>query len=69
MKILLTLTQWAAMRYPKPPHINTLRRWAKAGMIQPRPIKHGREYRVRQDARYFDTQTGQPATNHLEQSQ
>jgi hypothetical protein len=49
----LTLQQWAAKKFSKPPHVNTLRRWAKDGMIVPQPILFGREYHVKPDARYI----------------
>lgn len=56
---LLTLESWAALRYPdKPPSINTLRRWCREGRIQPQPGKHGKSYRVLEDAQYFDPFTG-----------
>lgn len=60
MKKLVTLESWALSRYPdQVPHINTLRRWAREGRIQPQPVKHGRSYRVRENAEYFDPITGE----------
>ena len=59
MKKLLTLETWASMRYPdSTPTIRTLRRWVKEGRIQPQPIRHGKLYRVRDDAQYFDAYEG-----------
>lgn len=59
MTQLLTLETWAAMRYPDcTPTIRTLRAWVKAGKIQPQPIRHGKYYRVREDAMYFDAYEG-----------
>lgn len=50
---LLTLPKWAARFYEDaPPSLNTLRSWARAGKIQPPPVKHGRAYRVHPDAVY-----------------
>ncbi len=58
-KILLTLERWAELRYPDDtPSINTLRRWCREGRIQPQPVKHGKLYRVVEDAQYFDPFTG-----------
>lgn len=37
------------------PHMNTLRRWARAGKIFPFPKKHGRAYFVKEDARYIES--------------
>lgn len=57
-KEFVTLLEWANRRYPdKTPHINTLRNWVKAGLIEPKPIKHGRSYRVQTNAKYFDTES------------
>lgn len=50
----VTLEQWARTHYDPPPHPNTLRKWAKDGYIQPAPQKHGRVFRVREDAVYQD---------------
>lgn len=56
---LLTLESWAALRYPDdPPSIHMLRRWAREGRIQPQPVRHGRKYRVLEDAEYFDPFNG-----------
>lgn len=59
---LITLERWAASTYGEDaPHINTLRRWARDGMIVPTPEKHGRTYFVRPDACYLDHHTPSPA--------
>jgi hypothetical protein len=52
-KELIPLDEWARRRYPtKPPHINTLRRWARESKIFPAPQKHGRTYYVEKRAQY-----------------
>ncbi|PUA41453.1 excisionase [Pseudomonas protegens] len=57
----VTLGEWAATEFKTPPCPNTLRRWAKEGLITPAPIKHGRSYYVESDARYEEP-TEQPTT-------
>ncbi|MGQ5289771.1 excisionase [Pectobacterium actinidiae] len=48
---LITLNEWCDRNYSgKQPTIQTLQRWARAGKIYPAPEKHGREYRVSEDA-------------------
>lgn len=55
MAKLVTLEAWAHDQYGEDsPHINTLRRWARDGLITPLPEKHGRTYYVRPDACYSD---------------
>ncbi|UCZ75373.1 excisionase [Dickeya zeae] len=55
MTKLLTLEEWREKKYSdKPPTIQTLQRWARAGKIYPAPEKHGREYRVTEDAIYIN---------------
>lgn len=49
----LTLAEWAAEHFRTPPSANTLRRWAREGLISPNPIKHGRNYYVESNAHYF----------------
>lgn len=49
----LTLAEWAADHFRSPPSANTLRRWAREGLINPKPIKHGRNYYVEQNAHYL----------------
>ncbi|UJS24806.1 excisionase [Thiothrix winogradskyi] len=62
MKKLLTLEAWAALRYSEQvPSINTLRLWAREGRIQPQPVKHGRTYRVLENAKYYCPFTGESA--------
>jgi predicted site-specific integrase-resolvase len=51
---LLTLQEWANHAYETPPALNTLRRWAREGRIQPAPEKHGRSYFVQPEARYVE---------------
>lgn len=55
---LLSLTEWAKERYENPPHINTLRHWAREGLIYPAPIIHGRSYRVKRSAKHYEQGTG-----------
>lgn len=58
---LITLEAWLERHYAEPrPSIYTARRWAKRGHITPRPQKHGRSYRVREDAVYRNPE--KPAT-------
>jgi hypothetical protein len=49
----VTLREWAASRYARVPHDNTLRTWAKNCWIFPVPEKHGRSYMVDEDARFI----------------
>ncbi|TKY81785.1 excisionase [Pectobacterium polonicum] len=53
---LITLNEWCERHYSKDslPKIQTLQRWARAGKIYPAPEKHGREYRVSEDAIYIN---------------
>ncbi len=51
---LIPLSMWAQRRYDPPPSPRTLRRWAQNGNIFPRPQKHGKDYRVPENARYID---------------
>jgi hypothetical protein len=48
----ITLQAWAQARYDPVPAAKTLRRWARDCWIFPVPKKHGREYRVDEDARF-----------------
>ena len=51
--LLLTLARWIEVTYGKDgPCLETVRRWARGGLIHPAPEKHGREYYVTRDARY-----------------
>jgi hypothetical protein len=50
----VTLQEWAATMFSKPPHQNTLLRWVNDGHIQPQPQKIGRKWQVKRDARYVD---------------
>jgi len=52
---LLTLEEWANRTYSDNlPSIKTLRRWARNGNFYPAPEKHGRTYRIREDAIYIN---------------
>lgn len=49
----IPLSDWAKRHYgAKAPHVNTLRKWASTGLIQPAPVKTGRAYMVLPDAVY-----------------
>lgn len=50
----VTLQEWAAMKFSRPPHANTLRRWARDGTIVPQPVKMGREFYVVPSARHVN---------------
>ena len=48
---MLTLKEWAAEKYrSNPPATNTLRLYAKQNRFSPPAMKHGRSWRVREDA-------------------
>lgn len=68
MAKLITLTEWCEQHYKdKLPTIQTLQRWARAGKIYPAPEKHGREYRVREDAVYINPNDYQTSRKILAQ--
>ncbi|MDC9589679.1 MULTISPECIES: excisionase [Xenorhabdus] len=49
-----TLIEWAAHEFSEPiPSYQTLIRYAKNGMISPRPYKAGRCWRVEKSARFI----------------
>ncbi|HHQ6627291.1 TPA: excisionase [Serratia fonticola] len=51
----LTLEEWSHKVYSSDfPTKQTLQRWARGGYIYPTPEKHGRVYRVREDAIYIN---------------
>jgi hypothetical protein len=51
MKQMLTLEEWAAEKYRShPPCLTTLQKYAKNRMFSPPAEKHGRRWRVREDA-------------------
>ena len=54
MAKLLTLQEWAADTYSRPPSLSTLRRWVREGRIYPCPELHGREYKLSPDSVYVD---------------
>lgn len=60
-----TLDHWRQINFAEHcrPTLNTARRWAKQGRIDPPAIKHGRRYYVRPDAVYTDKP--QPAKRRL----
>jgi len=51
--MLITLTEWAGRKFSHPPHINTLRQWAKNGQINPPPVKVARRYCVPETAEFI----------------
>jgi hypothetical protein len=52
---LVPLEVWAHDIYgTASPGLNTLRRWAREGKIQPSPKKHGRTYFVQANAEYVE---------------
>jgi len=53
---LVTLEEWARDTFRTPPSPNTLRKWARAGLIHPAPVKHGRSYYVDSQAQYQEPQ-------------
>ncbi|HGJ5876572.1 MAG TPA: excisionase [Arsenophonus sp.] len=42
---MITLAEWNVRR-DRPQRMDTVRNWARNGLIQPPPIKDGREYLV-----------------------
>lgn len=46
---MITLAEWNARR-DRPRRMDTVRIWARNGLIQPSPIKDGREYLVEEYA-------------------
>lgn len=58
----ITLNTWREKTFAEAcrPHINTVRRWVAKKLIQPEPVKHGREYYCEPYARYTDKQTQKP---------
>lgn len=48
------LEQWGREHFDPPPSLWTLRAMARAGKIQPRPVKVGKAYYVDRDAEVVD---------------
>lgn len=48
----IPLSTWAKNLFDPPPSIHTLRRWCREGRIAPLPEFVGREWYVREDAKY-----------------
>lgn len=48
------LEEWGKAHFDPPPSLWTLRAMARAGKIQPRPVKVGKSYYVRLDAEVVD---------------
>lgn len=53
----LKLSSWLSQTYKDKdaPSIRTARLWARSGLIEPKPEKHGRDYFVHPNARYVHT--------------
>lgn len=52
---LIPIATWAQLVFGEHmPHRHTLRNWINSGKIRPMPIKVGRSYFCRPDARYVD---------------
>ena len=49
----ITLKAWAASRFDPAPGAKTLQRWARNCWIFPVPRKVGRDWRVREDAKFI----------------
>lgn len=47
----VTLTEWAADKFSKPPSLWTLRQMARNGRFDPPAVKIGKEYHVEPQAR------------------
>jgi len=50
----ISLEKWGARNYDPPPHIDTIRGWAREGKIYPPPRKVGRAYYVEEHAVHVD---------------
>lgn len=48
----LTLKEWAARNYKRPPCAKTLLHWVRRGWIQPVPFREGRPYWVDAKAKF-----------------
>lgn len=46
----ITVEEWAAKQYSKPPNSNVLGKWRRAGQIYPPPERVGRAWFVPEDA-------------------
>jgi hypothetical protein len=51
---LLTVEEWAELRFSKPPHKQTLWKWVREGFIHPPAVKHGRRWYLHPYAEYCD---------------
>jgi hypothetical protein len=51
---LVTLKEWAALKFQKPPSRETLRRWHNRGCIYPSPEKIGGRNMVPANAEYIN---------------
>lgn len=54
MAKLMKLKKWWSLNYEAPYEAKTVRKWAKEGKLVPAPIKHGRPYYIRGDARHIE---------------
>jgi hypothetical protein len=53
-KQMIRLEEWGRARFNPPPSLWTLRAMARAGKIEPRPVKVGKSYYVEPDAQVVD---------------
>ncbi len=62
----ITLEDWAQQQLgERAPNMDTLRKWAREGLIVPAPEKIGRTWFVRPESRYYSMPKQQPAAHHL----
>lgn len=62
----ITLDDWAQQQLgDKAPNMDTLRKWARDGLIAPAPEKIGRTWFVRPESRYSPMPKRPPAQHHL----
>jgi hypothetical protein len=48
------LEDWLSQQYgDKPPHLNTIYKWIKDGLIYPAPEKHGKDWYCRPESEYM----------------
>lgn len=61
----ITLLAWGAACFDPAPSLWTLRQMARAGKIEPRPVKVGKFYYVQEDARPVDPNARQTLADRL----
>ncbi|MDR3414183.1 MAG: excisionase [Formivibrio sp.] len=61
----ITLDVWAENEYgDKAPNMDTLRKWARSGLIMPTPEKVGATWFVRRESRYTPLPKRGPSMHH-----